>query len=35
VTESYMEKVAFTRTCLSYDKVNMAIMRVSLVESLC
>jgi hypothetical protein len=35
VTESHMEKLAFTRVCLSYVRVIMVIMRVSLVESLC
>jgi hypothetical protein len=35
VTESYMGNPTFTRACLSYIKVIMAIMRVSLVESLC
>jgi hypothetical protein len=34
VTESYMEKLAFTRACLSYIKDIMAIMRVPLVELL-
>jgi hypothetical protein len=31
----YMEKLAFTRTCLSNMRVIMAIMRVPLVELLC
>jgi hypothetical protein len=35
VTESYMEKPAFTKACLSYVRVVIAIMRVPLVESLC
>jgi hypothetical protein len=35
VTESYMEKLAFTRACLSYIRVMMAIMSVFLAESLC
>jgi hypothetical protein len=35
VTESYMEKLTFTRACLSYVRVIMIIMRVSLVEWLC
>jgi hypothetical protein len=30
-----MEKLAFTRACLSYVRVIIMIMRVSLVESLC
>jgi hypothetical protein len=35
VTKSYMVNLIFTRTCLSYARVIMAIMRVSLVELLC
>jgi hypothetical protein len=35
VTKSYIEKLVFTRACLSYVKDIMAIMRVSMVESLC
>jgi hypothetical protein len=35
MTESYMEKPAFTRACLSYVRVIMAIMHVPLVELLC
>jgi hypothetical protein len=34
-TESYMEKFAFTRACLSIVRVIIVIMRVSLIESLC
>jgi hypothetical protein len=30
-----MEKLAFTRACLSYVRVTMEIMHVSLVELLC
>jgi hypothetical protein len=30
-----MEKLAFTRACLSYVRVIMAIIRVSLAESVC
>jgi hypothetical protein len=33
--ESYMEKLAFIRAHLSYIRVIMVIMRVSLVELLC
>jgi hypothetical protein len=35
MTESYMEKPAFTRACLSNVKVVLVIMCVSLVELLC
>jgi hypothetical protein len=35
VTESYMEKPAFTRACICDIRVIMVIMRVSLVELLC
>jgi hypothetical protein len=31
ITESYMEKLAFTRACLSYVRVIMKIKRVSMV----
>jgi hypothetical protein len=34
VTESYMDKVAFTRACLSYVRVILVIMLVPLVELL-
>jgi hypothetical protein len=30
-----MEKLAFTRACLSYVRVIMVIMRVSMVELMC
>jgi hypothetical protein len=33
--EFYMEKLTFTRACLSDIKVIVGIMRVALVESLC
>jgi hypothetical protein len=33
--KSYMEKLAFIRARLSYIRVIMVIMRVSLVELLC
>jgi hypothetical protein len=35
VTESYMEKLAFTKARLSYVRVIIVIMCVSLVELLC
>jgi hypothetical protein len=35
VTESYMEKHAFTRVCLFYIRVTMVIMCVFMVELLC
>jgi hypothetical protein len=35
VTESYMENLTFFRACLSYVRVIMVIMRVSLVKWLC
>jgi hypothetical protein len=34
-TESYMEKLTFTKACLSDVNVIMVIMRVPLVELLC
>jgi hypothetical protein len=34
-TESYMEKLTFTRACLSNVRVIMAIMCVPLIELLC
>jgi hypothetical protein len=34
-TESYMEKLIFTRACLSNVRVIVVIMRVPLIESLC
>jgi hypothetical protein len=35
VTESYVEKLAFTRVCLSCVRLTMTIMCVPLVELLC